>query len=66
MPYWATFMMFWWHAMAAMPHLHRPLPVWLRFLYLIVGGEVANMITGVTLAFRPGSHLQLLPDRELP
>lgn len=52
MPYWATYMMFWWHAMAAMPHLHRPLPVWLRFLYLIVGGEVANMITGVTLAFR--------------
>ena len=51
-PYWAAFMMFWWHAMAARPHLHRPLPVWLRFLYLIVGGEVANMITGVTLAFR--------------
>lgn len=51
-PYWVAFMMFWWHAMAASPHLHRPLPVWLRFLYLIVGGEVANMVTGVTLAFR--------------
>lgn len=51
-PFWAAFMMFWWHAMAAPPHLHRPLPVWLRFVFLIVGGEVANMITGVTLAFR--------------
>ena len=50
--YWVVFMLFWWHAMAAQPGIFSPLPVWVRFLYLIVGGEIANMITGVTLAFR--------------
>ena len=50
--YCATFLLFWWHAMGLPPHLHTPLPMWIRFLYLIVGGEIANMITGVSLAFR--------------
>ncbi len=50
--YFGTYFLFWWHAMAAAPRWHAPLPVWLRFLYLIVGGEVANMLIGVSLAFR--------------
>ncbi len=51
--YFGAYFLFWWHAMAMEPRWHPPLPVWLRFLYLIVGGEVANMLIGVSLAFRP-------------
>ncbi len=51
--YFGIYFLFWGHAMAMIPHWHPPLPVWLRFLYLIVGGEVANMLVGVSLAFRP-------------
>lgn len=50
--YGGVYMIFWWHALAAEPRWHKPLPVWIRFLYLIVGGEAANMLTGVSLAFR--------------
>lgn len=51
--YFSSFFLFWWHAMAKSPYWHKPLPIWMRFLYLIVGGEVANMLVGVSLAFRP-------------
>ena len=50
--YFGTYFLFWGHAMAMAPRWHTPLPAWLRFLYLIVGGEVANMLLGVSLAFR--------------
>lgn len=50
--YFSAFLLFWWHAMAAPPRLHPALPIWLRFLFLIVGGEIANMVAGVSLAFR--------------
>ena len=51
--YFGTYLLFWMHALAISPYGYRPLPVWMRFLYLIVGGEVANMLVGVSLAFRP-------------
>ena len=51
--YFSTYFLFWSHAMAVAPRWHKPLPVWIRFLYLIVGGEVSNMLVGVSLAFRP-------------
>ena len=50
--YCVAFLLFWWHAMDAPPRLHPSLPVWVRFLYLIAGGEIANLIVGVSLAFR--------------
>ncbi len=50
--YFLAFVLFWWHAMAALPRLHSALPIWARIVYLIVGGEIANMVTGISLAFR--------------
>lgn len=50
--YCIAFLLFWWHAMDAPPRLHPSLPIGLRFLYLIAGGEIANLIVGVSLAFR--------------
>ncbi len=51
--YFSIYFLFWSHAMAVAPCWHKPMPVWIRFLYLIVGGEVSNMLVGVSLAFRP-------------
>ncbi len=50
--YFLMFGLFWWHALAAFPRLHPPLPIWTRLVYLIIGGEIANMVTGISLAFR--------------
>ncbi len=50
--YFLVFVLFWWHALAATPRIHTPLPIWARLVYLIVGGEIANMVTGISLAFR--------------
>lgn len=41
---------FWWPVIDTGPRLHRALPVWLLIVYLI-GVEIANMITGITIAF---------------
>ena len=49
---WATYMLFWWHPLGTGPRLRPPMPPVIGFLYVIVGGEVPNMVTGVTLAFR--------------
>lgn len=62
--YFLAFVLFWWHALAAAPRLHPALPIWARVVYLVVGGEIANMVTGISLAFRSEplfSHYALQP-----
>ena len=49
---WITYMLFWWHPLGTGPRLRPAMPPVIGFLYVIVGGEVPNMVTGVTLAFR--------------
>lgn len=49
---WGTSMLFWWHPLGTGPRLHPVMPAGLGFVYIIVGGEVPNMVTGMTLAFR--------------
>jgi putative membrane protein len=46
------YMLFWWHLVGTAPRIHRALPVWMSAIYLLVGGELPNMATGVILAFR--------------
>jgi putative membrane protein len=46
-----AYMLFWWHLVGTAPRIHRALPAWLAFFYIILGGELPNMITGMTLAF---------------
>lgn len=47
-----VYLLFWMHVVRSGPRLHRPLQPGLGFLYVLLGGEVPNMVTGVTLAFR--------------
>lgn len=49
---WGLYMLFWWHAVNTGPRIHKPLPVGVVFAYMILGGEVPNLIAGVSLAFR--------------
>lgn len=49
---WITYMLFWWHPLRTGPRLRPAMSPVVSFLYIIVGGEVPNMVTGVTLAFR--------------
>ena len=49
---WLTYMLFWWHPLGTGPRLRPAMPAGVGFLYIIVGGEVPNMATGVILAFR--------------
>lgn len=49
---WITYMLFWWHPLGTGLRLRRAMPPGIAFLYVIIGGEVPNMVTGVTLAFR--------------
>ncbi len=47
-----TYLLFWWHLLGTGPRLHRALPAGMAFVYVILGGEVPNMVTGITLAFQ--------------
>ena len=49
---WITYMLFWWHPLGTGLRLRRAMHPGIAFLYVIIGGEVPNMVTGVTLAFR--------------
>lgn len=49
---WMTYMLFWWHPLGTGPRLHPAMPAGVGFFYVILGGEVPNMATGVILAFR--------------
>ncbi len=49
---WITYMLFWWHPLGTGLRLRRAMRPGIAFLYVIIGGEVPNMVTGVTLAFR--------------
>lgn len=49
---WITYMLFWWHPLGTGPRLRQPMHPAIAFLFVILGGEVPNMVTGVTLAFR--------------
>lgn len=50
--FWITYMLFWWHVVGTGPRLHRALPVWFAFAYLIAGGEIPNIAIGIALSFR--------------
>lgn len=43
-------LLFWWPIVDTGPRLHRALPAWLLIVSLL-GVEIANMVTGVTIAF---------------
>jgi putative membrane protein len=47
-----AYLLFWWHLVGTGPRIHAALPSWVAFFYIILGGELPNMVTGVTLAFR--------------
>lgn len=46
------YLLFWWHLVGTGPRIHTALPGWMAFLYVVLGGELPSMVTGVTLAFR--------------
>lgn len=50
--FFSTYMLFWGHPIGTAPRLHRTLPIGVAFFYIILGGEVPNLITGITLAFQ--------------
>lgn len=50
--FWLVYLLFWMHVVRSGPRLHRPLHPGLAFLYVLIGGELPNMATGVPLAFR--------------
>lgn len=43
-------LLFWWHVVQTGPRLHRQLPGWVFFAYLI-GADIPNMVCGVTISF---------------
>jgi len=47
-----VYLLFWMHVVPSGPRLHRAIHPGIGFLYVLFGGEVPNMVTGVTLAFR--------------
>jgi cytochrome c oxidase assembly factor CtaG len=47
-----VYLLFWMHVVKSGPRLHKALHPGIGFLYVLIGGEVPNMATGVTLAFR--------------
>jgi len=60
---WITYMLFWWHPLGTGPRLRPSMPPIFGFLYIIIGGEVPNMVTGVTLAFRRTPAYDYYADR---
>lgn len=68
----AAAILFWSHVVGTNPRLHPSYPIWLLIFYLL-GAEIANMITGVTIAFNADplyAHYPairaLVGDRALP
>jgi len=43
-------LLFWWPIVDTGPRFNRDLPIWLLIVY-VLGVEIANMVTGVTIAF---------------
>lgn len=43
-------LLFWWHVVGTGPRIHRVLPTWVFFAYL-VSVDIPNMVSGVTIAF---------------
>lgn len=60
---WITYMLFWWYPMGTGPRLRSRMHPGIAFLYVIIGGEVPNMVTGVTLAFRQTPAYSYYADR---
>ncbi len=52
--FWVVYMLFWWHVVGTGPRLHRALPPWFAFAYLIGGGELPNIVVGIAIAFHGG------------
>lgn len=50
--FFSVYLLFWMHVVQSGPRLHRAIHPGIGFLYVLIGGEVPNMATGVTLAFR--------------
>lgn len=50
--FWLVYTLFWMHVVKTGPRLHRMVPPGIGFFYVLVGGEIPNMITGATTAFR--------------
>jgi cytochrome c oxidase assembly factor CtaG len=46
----AVAILYWWHVVGTGPRIHPRLPAWVFFAYLI-GADIPNMISGVTIAF---------------
>lgn len=49
---WLVYTLFWMHVVKTGPRLHKTLPAGTGFFYVLLGGEIPNMITGATTAFR--------------
>ena len=47
-----VYLLFWMHVVPSGPRLHRAVQPGIGFLYVLFGGEVPNVVTGITLAFR--------------
>jgi len=47
-----VYLFFWMHVVKSGPRLHKALHPGMGFFYVLIGGEVPNMATGVILAFR--------------
>ncbi|MEZ4638872.1 MAG: cytochrome c oxidase assembly protein [Caldilineaceae bacterium] len=41
------YLLFWWHPVGTGPRIHTALPGWMAFLYIVLGGELPNMVAGV-------------------
>ncbi len=50
--FFCVYLLFWMHIVKSGPRLHRAIHPGIGFLYVLIGGEVPNMVTGVTMAFR--------------
>ena len=50
--FWFVYLLFWMHVVKTGPRLHRMVQPGMGFFYVLVGGEIPNMVTGATLAFR--------------
>lgn len=50
--FWFVYMLFWMHVVKTGPRLHPAVPPGMGFFYVLIGGEIPNMVTGATIAFR--------------
>jgi cytochrome c oxidase assembly factor CtaG len=51
--FFAVSMLFWWHVTAAAPRIHKRLPPFARFVY-VLAAIPPNMLAGVAIAFARG------------